>query len=242
MTSNNVEVCSQCGRKFYSHDQACIIDGNIVCPECDRKLRSGSELLQSDLTKSDLSSDRIELTSEERENITEDVVSEILGLDVVETPLPTDISISGEVEGAATNSSSDVAHVEKKYKGVGGWLLFLCIYLTILCPLSNLAHLVVVFIQNIGLIIFSIYAGHALWTIRANAVNIAKTFFGVAFASAIVITFLLPLILGLPPEVRSEMRVQSQWGLNGVILAWWIWCSYLKRSKRVKATYKAPDV
>lgn len=38
--SEDKEICAECGRQMLGSEQACIFEGNIVCAQCDNKLRS----------------------------------------------------------------------------------------------------------------------------------------------------------------------------------------------------------
>ena len=40
MSPTNVEICSNCGRLLLHSEQAYVVRGKIVCPECDKLLRS----------------------------------------------------------------------------------------------------------------------------------------------------------------------------------------------------------
>ncbi len=143
------------------------------------------------------------------------------------------------------------------YKGIKGWLLLLCITLTILDPVSmllnlfaasnlakpffethkNLFNLILVSgIFTIGLIIFSIYAGLCLWRLTANAVSIAKKYFKSIFVYSAVAIF-LPDIFGVSEDIYK--KIGGNHVLNSLItmcyaIAWYI---YLSKSKRVRFTY-----
>jgi len=39
MGSNGIEICSKCGREIPRSEQVCVFKGEIVCAECDKKLR-----------------------------------------------------------------------------------------------------------------------------------------------------------------------------------------------------------
>ena len=139
-----------------------------------------------------------------------------------------------------------------RYKGVRGWLLWFCIALTILMPLITSFKLVSLYIQlypffntfppllvifivdfvlSIGLTVFSIYTGIALWRIRPKAVKIAMTFLWVYLGYSILIS-LLPLLVGLPLPTEVAERIVL------AMLSFAVWYSYLVYSKRVKATYE----
>lgn len=44
MGSIDIEICSNCERAISRSEQAYIFDGNIVCAECNKELRSGLQL------------------------------------------------------------------------------------------------------------------------------------------------------------------------------------------------------
>ena len=151
---------------------------------------------------------------------------------------------------------------DSKYKGVGGWLLVLCVILTIISPVGNAVLLCLGFVEarsllerfpgahallisesilSIGLTAFSIYAGIGLWTARANAVKVARTYFVVMFCSMLFFwAFLAPSILvnaGVPAEVAVKVEFAPPLYKLGLLVTCWIWRSYLRKSKRVRATY-----
>lgn len=151
-----------------------------------------------------------------------------------------------------------VQKTEVTYKGVRGWLLFFCLSLTVLSPLGNSILWVMTFnnvsphfskfpglrtctvidgLLTLVLIGFSIYAGIALWRIRPNAVNIAKTYLRV-YLMVVVIEIFLPLIMaGLPTELYGDIIKEGFKGAARAYVFFSIWNSYLSKSKRVKATY-----
>ena len=133
----------------------------------------------------------------------------------------------------------------------------LCINLTILDPFANLLNLAIgthfarpYFDQqpvlqklmmisgvcSIGLAVFSIYAGISLWRVLPNSVTTAKKYLGTAFLYSFISLF-LPYLFNLSAEMQKEMGAMSL--LNGFITALYLygWYQYLKRSKRVRATY-----
>jgi Protein of unknown function (DUF2569) len=145
-----------------------------------------------------------------------------------------------------------------KYRGVGGWLLLLCVGLTILGPLFAVASLTGSFREvsplldqfpglmvlmvvdttlTVGLMAFSIYAGVALWQIRPGAVSTAKRYLLWSLVY-LPVTAVLPFMVGLLSESHPAMLKEiARDTLRGVI-ATAIWYWYLTKSKRVKATYR----
>jgi hypothetical protein len=146
------------------------------------------------------------------------------------------------------------------YKGVAGWLLLLCVSLTILDPFAILFNLVFVtsalkphFDQHpdllrlmliggvcrIGLMVYSIYAGISLWRSVPTAPETAAKYFVVVAIYAVVSVF-LPALAGVPEDIYRTMAASAL--ANGLITVVYaaLWYLYLKKSKRVKATYTPP--
>ena len=145
----------------------------------------------------------------------------------------------------------------KQYRGVKGWLLLLCINLTILDPfamLFNLAsvnHLTKPHFEkypalqqlvliggacNLALMVFSIYAGVSLWKVFPGAVSTAKKYFLAVFFYSLF-SVVLPFLVGLPEAAQQEFSANTS--LNSLITILYItgWYIYLNKSRRVRATY-----
>jgi hypothetical protein len=143
-------------------------------------------------------------------------------------------------------------------KGVKGWLLFLCVSLTILAPLFTLGQLgiewrdtvryfealpglrrvvLVETVLSIGLMAFSIYAGSALWSVKDDAVKTAKAYFVTMLIYSVAGPFILIAISDLPAEARGAMAAEGTKQAIRGITGFAIWFTYLTRSKRVRATY-----
>lgn len=144
-------------------------------------------------------------------------------------------------------------------KGVGGWLLILCLMLTVVGPVvvSWLAaheyrHFAPYFESASGLqaaivasiaikacaVSYGIYAGVGLWTVRPGAVATAKSalLWGLA---ADVVAAMLRITLGPASGSHAGLLLQV---MGAVILdvAFFTLCfAYLNRSARVQATYGA---
>lgn len=146
----------------------------------------------------------------------------------------------------------------ERYDRVGGWLLLLCVLLTILGPLATAYSLVagygqlqslfeetpglstfynMNFVLNIGLGLFSLWAGFSLWTKMAGAVERAKKYL-LARVAYTVILYFLPAMSGLPEEmstgIQNEILAASTFSF--IYIA--IWYLYLTKSKRVRETYQ----
>lgn len=154
---------------------------------------------------------------------------------------------------------SDLKNEQSEKSGVGGWLLLLCFALTIGSPLGILYNLITSYdetstlfdlypgLQNLlyidgflstVLMLLSIRAGIALWTIKPNAVKTAKNYFWIFLGYSVVAIF-LPFIAGLPSEVNVATIPEVIKGFVHSLVYFGIWYSYLDVSKRVKATYNS---
>ncbi len=141
--------------------------------------------------------------------------------------------------------------------GVKGWLLFFCLNLTVFSPLLTAYNLVTGYnevepyfsqfpglqtvmtmdtILGIALMIFSIFAGYSLWAKRGNAVSTAKKYL-VTFLVYSFIASVLPFLAGLPSRANAVMLALAVVGLIRSAIYFTVWFSYLRKSRRVKATY-----
>lgn len=147
-----------------------------------------------------------------------------------------------------------------QYKGVNGWLLFFCVSLTILSPLFTLANIskgystatkladrlpslmtatIIDSAVSFMIMAFSILAGVSLWSVRPNAVKIAKAYL---IALLVYSVLEIPLfIVTLPSEASDAFMRQSTVAVVRTLLYVGLWYSYLSKSKRVKATYFDAD-
>ena len=144
-------------------------------------------------------------------------------------------------------------------RGVGGWLLLLCVGLTVLSPIlvavgivrgylvdspyfDRFPRLRVVVLMDMALRValtaYGVWVGLRLGKVLPQAVQSARRYFRVAIAY-LAVAALLPFAAGLPAEANPVLAMtvarQTVPALIGVAL----WYAYLIRSKRVKATY--PD-
>jgi hypothetical protein len=142
-------------------------------------------------------------------------------------------------------------------KGVGGWLLLLCLSLAVFDPSAVIVSLFVVTdaakpyfpghpeffrlmlvsgVLRLAIAVFSLYAGVSLWRCLPNALTIARRYLLTVFAYSIVAPF-LPIILRAGQYSSLEMLATT--GLSSLLTIAYaaMWYIYLKRSRRVKATY-----
>lgn len=140
---------------------------------------------------------------------------------------------------------------------IGGWLLLLCISLTILSPALTLYTLVgdwtasaddarlfpVALDETIltaAISAFGILAGIQLWRRASGAVALAKTFLLAYLAGALLLPF--ALIANASDGVLSgSFLLASLLPLMRAAIAVAIWYSYLSISTRVRATYPASE-
>jgi hypothetical protein len=140
--------------------------------------------------------------------------------------------------------------------GVKGWLLFLCVVMTVLNPLLNLwlvwknwttykgLETVADLYPGIGFVIYveivfglafaglSYYAGRRMWFVRHNAVKVAKAVFIAAILWPLFDSLLVSIV-DIPNYTFWDALKES--GRGGTSAS--LWLVYLLRSKRVKATY-----
>ncbi len=142
-------------------------------------------------------------------------------------------------------------------KGVRGWLLLLCVTLTVLDPSAVLINLFFVadaakpyFVRHpgffrlvlvngvvgIGLSVFSLYAGISLWKLLPGAVGAARGYLRTVFAYSIIAPF-IPRLVGSTFHVSQDTFVLACLNSVFTIVYAAIWYLYLSRSARVRATY-----
>jgi hypothetical protein len=146
-----------------------------------------------------------------------------------------------------------------KYKGVRGWLLFLCLMLTVIGPVisawlmtNEYAAFAPYFAGARGLqaavlisllitacsVAFGVYAGLRMWLIRPKAVNTAKhaLLFGLA---ADIVTTTTEVAAGQVAAGNDRLLYQIDVGLIPSLICFTLCFAYLNRSKRVYATYES---
>ena len=147
-------------------------------------------------------------------------------------------------------------------KGVRGWLFVLCLTLAVLDPLDIVSSLfagaaslksdldrypallrliLISGVFKLALAVFSVYSGISLWRIFPGAVSTASNYLKAMFAYSVQAIF-LPGLVGLPQELYREMAGPDLVSSVLTLAYATTWLLYLKRSKRVKATYQSPPV
>jgi hypothetical protein len=148
-----------------------------------------------------------------------------------------------------------MARKKPEVKGIAGWLLFLCVSLTIIGPMGGVLGLIsnynvykplfkyntiynLYFIDtfiSIVLILFAVYTGINLWQQKKEAVKITRLFL-LTVLMFIIIEFAL-FVLILPDKVVQFVLPELIGQSLARIIAVVIWYLYLIYSKRVKNTY-----
>ncbi|MCX5807093.1 MAG: DUF2569 family protein [Proteobacteria bacterium] len=147
--------------------------------------------------------------------------------------------------------------INLQLKGVKGWLLLMCISLTILDPSSIFLNLIIITnltkpffnkhpellkmvlingICSIGLAVFSVYAGLSLWKILPNAVTTAKKYL-LAISLYSIFSIFIPTLVGLQAETIKGISGNNVLNSLLTVLYASAWYLYLKKSRRVMATY-----
>jgi hypothetical protein len=152
----------------------------------------------------------------------------------------------------------DPYELDSKYRGVAGWLLVLCIFLTVLDPFAMLLSafvtvdqakpdalaqpqafnfIIITGVLKLALAVFSMYAGFLLWRVQPKAIRTVLIYFRTIFLYS-VIAVVLPNLLGVPKKMLKELTEANLLNCVSVFLFYIVlWPLYLRRSKRVRATY-----
>ncbi|MCX5769525.1 MAG: DUF2569 family protein [Candidatus Hydrogenedentes bacterium] len=177
---------------------------------------------------------------------------------VVPPPLPSGDAPPEIPESRLYEKSPSVPAVAGP-KGVGGWLLFFCICLTIIGPIGYLATLgnaweetkdvvkdypsfrTALLVTSIGcaiLAVYGIYIGCTIWGGSPNGRKLAKQFLLTSLVVSIGLTlFCFFAIRYFPTVFFNAMAVEYVKSTVGTCMWFFIWWSYFKKSKRVRNTY-----
>ena len=147
---------------------------------------------------------------------------------------------------------------ELEFRGVRGWLLALCLMLTVIGPAIAVWLMVLEytnaqphFSESMGMqaaaigtlllsgsaVVFGAYAGLRLWLVLPNAVSTAKYALLVGLAVDIVTT---AIEAAAAPVPSGQLLFQVEIGLIPTLVFLTVCYTYLTQSKRVHATY-GPD-
>jgi len=139
---------------------------------------------------------------------------------------------------------------------VGGWLLVLCLLLTVIYPASQLYAVIGSAVPKViashtaksalllgmysavftSLAMFSMSAGLKLWRVRPGALRFAKRYL-LAYLLTNVAYFLFWTVL-FHPTKASSLAEMGWYHVVGPIASTTLWCVYLEYSKRVRETYR----
>ncbi len=158
--------------------------------------------------------------------------------------------VEGEMEDNSQNRESTKPKVR-------GWLLFLCVSLTILSPSLTLINLLNGYsaanqlsdkfpllmtithadsILSTILMTFSIYSGIALWRIKPGAARLTKIYLLIFLGYALIEPFLYAFA-ELPPQSNQVIIEEGIKGFFRGVVYVTIWFLYLSKSRRVKHTF-----
>jgi len=162
-------------------------------------------------------------------------------------------------------SSGDTAYPNEEestspeLQGVGGWLTFFCVALTILGPLISLSQMATnwevaqpafdllpilesaVWIENVGvsaIVIYGFVVGVYIWQGHENGKAMAKRYLIIRLLAFVLLEVLvMGMLSGLPGEVYSVLAEELIAALFREGIFFGVWFTYFKLSKRVANTY-----
>ena len=146
----------------------------------------------------------------------------------------------------------------RQLRAVGGWLLFLCIILTIFTPIGLLScfreaaalsnetkdgfptfsnAVMWAALPNLVLSILSFRAGVLLWKRKSGAVSNAQTFL-VVYMAYFMALVCIAYTGDLPPVAQEAVR--NDYGVSALraVVFGTFWHQYLRRSTRVRNTFR----
>jgi hypothetical protein len=144
-------------------------------------------------------------------------------------------------------------------KGIGGWLLFLCIYLFLFEPLRAVLGLLALSqsaggsaaMQNVlvfGAVLqtaigaFSLFTAFMLIRLRPAALSLAKIYFVIMLTLGVLGLGMVGLAMVGPfsdPSIGAAVRGPAIFTAVTQILISGAWLVYLEQSRRVRATFAA---
>lgn len=144
-------------------------------------------------------------------------------------------------------------------KGVGGWLVFFCVGITILSPLYSIGQISMNWEQaqpaftqfpnlktaviwenagSIALLIYGFIVGCMIWSGNPKGREIAKKFLVIRLFVFIGIEFITIVIMGdMPSQVVASVTGAAVGALLANLFWFLTWWFYFKKSKRVRNTY-----
>jgi hypothetical protein len=151
---------------------------------------------------------------------------------------------------------SQAGEIDDLVPQVGGWLLVLCLVLTVIYPATQLYAVIASAVPKViashtakgalllgmysaaftSLAMFSMSAGLKLWRVRPGALRFAKRYL-LAYLLTNVTYFLFWTALFHPTQASSLAEI-GWYHVVGPIASTTLWYVYLEHSKRVRETYR----
>jgi hypothetical protein len=146
-------------------------------------------------------------------------------------------------DGLSLNTKLKKPH-ERNPSGIGGWLLFYCLYLVILSPMefggqllmdlsreSHLQQMIMLLAFSVVPIVYGIIIGILLWVAWPNAVKHAKVYLIILLCLRLLGIWLSGLeSRGKSPTILLLPYIEA-------IMSFIIWWTYFAKSTRVRNTY-----
>jgi len=169
-------------------------------------------------------------------------------------------NITPQSEKGETNVSNNSAKEKSNYelKGVGGWLTFFCVALTIIGPLVGIGQLNTSWeeispafdiypilesamwletLSIVGIMIYGFFVGIMIWGGNENGKLIAEKYLKIRLSTFIIVEFIILLMVSGDSFLRSIMIEEILIAIFAELTFFGVWFSYFKKSKRVANTY-----
>jgi len=158
------------------------------------------------------------------------------------------------------NSTKVILKNEENLSGIGGWLLFFCIVITIFNPLRTAYQLIEEYaaiegltadfpflndlvytetVFSVLLALISIFVGIKIWSVNKTKITIVsvRMWLAILFAALIAIPLILEFIIYATFNQNGYLYTFSWLTILGNAIYAIIWWQYFKRSVRVKNTF-----
>lgn len=178
------------------------------------------------------------------------------------SPVNPGVDVLQLTELAAADPKGSIAEKADRKKGVGGWLLLLCLILTLAIPALSLYQVncdlsllvlpqgglllyvwsrasyyfaIVNLVAMAGIAVFSFASGYRLWATKQGAVTTTKIFLLAQLFLALAMLALQHLLM--PQPAARDLAVLLAVQVIPPILFCSVWYRYLLRSRRVARTF-----
>jgi hypothetical protein len=135
----------------------------------------------------------------------------------------------------------EVERIRTQYPGlvgVGGWLAWFCIVITVISPaivlVGTFSEPSVYSVIDVGLAAFSIFTGVSIWKVSSRALKLTKILLIIQLCLGALLV--VAQILESSSATSSHSSSSDPTGMR-MLAGSVIWFSYFKKSKRVKATF-----